>query len=109
MPSSSPTTAAAATAAVTRLTALVHGRVQGVGYRYWAHHAAYDVPIEGGFVRNLPDGTVEVQVEATDRASLERLLEELHQGPTTAHVEGVDATWEASVPPRFSGGALEVR
>ncbi|HVK05649.1 MAG TPA: acylphosphatase [Armatimonadaceae bacterium] len=93
----------------TRLTALVHGRVQGVGYRFFAHHAANGLPIAGGFVRNLPDGTVEVQAEAADRAALEQLLRELHEGPTTAHVEGVDATWEAGVPPRFSGGALEVR
>jgi|GEM_PF-914363 Acylphosphatases len=95
--------------AVVRLTAVVRGRVQGVGYRYWAHHAAHPLGLTGGYVRNQTDGSVEVQAEAADRSPLERLLAELGQGPSTAHVESVEAVWEESVPPRFSGGALEVR
>jgi len=38
------------------------GRVQGVGFRYTAHHVAQEYDV-AGFVRNLPDGKVEVRVE----------------------------------------------
>jgi acylphosphatase len=40
------------------------GRVQGVGFRYTAHHVAQDYEV-AGFVRNLPDGRVEVKVEGS--------------------------------------------
>ena len=40
------------------------GRVQGVGFRYTAHHVAQEHDV-AGFVRNLPDGRVEVKVEGS--------------------------------------------
>jgi acylphosphatase len=40
------------------------GRVQGVGFRYTAHHVAQEYDV-AGFVRNLPDGRVEVKVEGS--------------------------------------------
>jgi acylphosphatase len=42
------------------------GRVQGVGFRYTAHRMANRRRLTG-FVRNLPDGTVEMLVQGTDR------------------------------------------
>ncbi|HEY7509386.1 MAG TPA: acylphosphatase, partial [Vicinamibacteria bacterium] len=42
---------------------VVHGRVQGVGYRYFVQREA-DARGVTGFVRNLPDGSVEVVAEA---------------------------------------------
>src|SRR5437879_1537138 len=42
--------------------AVFSGRVQGVGFRYSAQELAHDFAVSG-YVRNLPDGTVEVQVE----------------------------------------------
>ena len=87
---------------VVRLRALVRGRVQGVGFRAWTEYIATQFGIGGGRVRNLPDGTVEVEAEAADRPTLEALLQMLHQGPTAARVEGVEARWEEDVPPRFA-------
>jgi acylphosphatase len=72
----------------------VSGRVQGVGFRYYVQdHAA----VEGvhGYVRNLPDGRVEVLVEGDDEAVL-RVERALRRGPSHAHVENVVV--EAAVP-----------
>lgn len=54
---------------------LYSGRVQGVGFRYTARKAArcYDVT---GFVRNLPDGRVEIVVEGEER-ELDRFLKDI--------------------------------
>lgn len=90
--------------AVIRLHAIIRGRVQGVGYRYWAHHTARDLPLTGGTIRNLPDGSVEVEAEAEERAPLETLFHELHVGPGTAQVVAVDAIWEENVSPRHDQG-----
>lgn len=87
---------------VYRLLAVVQGRVQGVGYRYWAHHTAKRYDNIAGYVRNLPDGTVEVEAECPQRAPLEALLTELHVGPHTAEVEGVKAEWHENVPPHYT-------
>lgn len=77
-----------------RLHAVVRGKVQGVGFRYWTHHTAKAmVGLEGGVVRNLPDGSVEVIAEAPDKDVLERLVDALHRGPAAAQVVGVDIVW----------------
>jgi acylphosphatase len=88
---------------VYRLHVTVRGRVQGVGFRYWTHHTATQIHGVSGYVRNMPDGAVEVEAEAPQRESLEILLLELSRGPSTAHVEGVDSYWEESVPSRHHG------
>jgi acylphosphatase len=70
---------------------VIRGRVQGVGFRYFAAREArrFDVC---GVVRNLVDGAVEVEAEG-DRASLERLVEALRAGPRSARVASVDVRW----------------
>ena len=75
---------------------LVQGRVQGVGFRWWTRGMCRSLGI-GGHVRNLPDGTVEVQVigPAEAVAELERLL---WKGPPAARVDevrviGFDDRW----------------
>jgi len=77
-----------------RLHAVVMGRVQGVGFRYsvrqWAARLALD-----GWVRNLPNGDVEVEALG-DEAALQRLLAQLHHGPPGARVHGVRAAWSDS-------------
>ena len=67
---------------------LVLGRVQGVGYRFFAQEAAAREGL-GGFVRNREDGRVEVQAEG-DQAGLDRFERALHQGPPGARVERVE-------------------
>lgn len=78
-----------------RLTAVVHGRVQGVGYRMFAVAQARALGLDG-YVRNLPDGrTVEVVAEGA-RSTLDELLLRLQRGPRGAHVERVDTAWSAA-------------
>ena len=43
------------------------GRVQGVGFRYTAEHLAHGFPV-GGYVRNLPNGDVELVAEGSAEA-----------------------------------------
>jgi acylphosphatase len=65
----------------------VSGRVQGVGYRYFAHRAAEQHGITG-YVRNLRDRRVEVYAIGTE-AQLRALREQLRQGPLHAVVEDI--------------------
>lgn len=67
--------------------AIAEGRVQGVGYRWFVQKAATKLGIKG-YVRNLPDGTVELEAEG-DSASLDALIVELKKGPLGAHVQAV--------------------
>ncbi len=75
-----------------RLRAIVHGRVQGVNFRYYTRLRARQLGV-AGYVRNKWDGTVEVVAEG-ERPAVERLLEFLHEGPPAAWVERVDVDWQ---------------
>jgi acylphosphatase len=67
--------------------AVVSGRVQGVGFRFFAARAAQKAGVVG-WVRNLPDGRVETIVEGSDDA-VERYLGELRKGPLGSRVTDV--------------------
>ena len=67
-----------------RLRIVVTGRVQGVGFRYFTHSRAGELGLTG-YVRNLPDGNVEVEAEG-EHEKLDTLVEALRQGPGMAHV-----------------------
>jgi acylphosphatase len=73
---------------------MISGRVQGVGFRYFTQAAAARENIHG-WVRNLPDGRVEVAAEG-DADSVQRFEQALRQGPRGAHVEQLDI--EHTVP-----------
>ncbi len=73
---------------------VVSGRVQGVGYRYFVVREVGALGV-AGWVRNLPDGRVEVVV-AGDPAQLAAVEGRLWQGPPHAQVAAVEAT---DVPP----------
>ena len=78
--------------------AVVSGRVQGVGFRFFAARAARDSGV-AGWVRNRPDGTVETVAEG-DRDAVARYLEHLRSGPAGSRVTSlVD---EETEPGRFS-------
>ena len=87
-----------------RLHAVVRGRVQGVGFRFTTQYEGQKLGL-GGWVRNCPDGSVEVEAEGPADA-VETFLSFLHRGPLGAHVSAVEERW---LPPQ--GGALtfEVR
>lgn len=67
---------------------IVRGRVQGVGYRYFALQTARDLHV-GGFARNLPDGSVEVLAEGAESALL-AFEARLREGPSFARVSAVE-------------------
>jgi acylphosphatase len=69
---------------------LVSGIVQGVGFRFFTARAARGLGIRG-FVRNLPDGRVEVVAAGTRDALLE-FEAILRRGPAGAQVDGTTAT-----------------
>ena len=79
----------------------VTGRVQGVGYRFFARGAAERHGISGS-VRNLRDGRVEVYAMGTD-AQLAAFLADLQRGPRTALVESVVGA-DAELLPRLASG-----
>lgn len=73
------------------MTALVNGRVQGVGFRYWVRQEAESLGLAGS-ATNLPDGRVEVVAEGP-RDHCESLLAVLRSPGTPGHVSDVIATW----------------
>jgi acylphosphatase len=84
-----------------RLEAVVHGWVQGVGFRVFVARRAAALDL-GGWVRNEARGTVQVVAEG-DEPSLRTLLADLHEGPAGARVERVDERWgpAGGTPDRF--------
>ncbi len=80
---------------VERLHGIVHGDVQGVGFRYFLMREAHRLGLRG-WVRNRDDGTVEFVAEG-NRADLERLKQAAEQGPRMAQVDRVDGRWSAAV------------
>jgi acylphosphatase len=77
-----------------RLHAVVHGDVQGVGFRYFVQRKAQQLGLRG-WVRNNDDGTVEVVAEG-ERGALEQLKRALDEGPRMARVDRVDAQWSSA-------------
>ena len=63
-----------------RMTAFVHGQVQGVGFRWWTRARALELGLAGS-ATNLPDGRVQVVAEGPRRAC--RTLYALRTGPDT--------------------------
>jgi acylphosphatase len=74
-----------------RLDATVMGRVQGVGFRFFALREAMELGLDG-WVANTPDGSVRCVAEGP-RARLEAFLERLREGPPAAIVERVNDAW----------------
>lgn len=68
--------------------AVLSGRVQGVGFRYFAQRAARDAGVRG-WVRNRSDGTVETVVEG-EADAVARYLERLRAGPGGSRVTSCD-------------------
>lgn len=74
----------------------VHGKVQGVGFRWWARALAMRLGVTGT-VRNLADGSVEVRARGSEQL-LARLRAELREGPPVASVTRVDEEPARGVP-----------
>ena len=74
-----------------RMTALVRGLVQGVGYRRFVQRRATDFGLTGS-AENLDGGDVEIVAEGASK-ELERLLHWIERGPAHAKVKSVEVQW----------------
>ncbi len=73
------------------LKAIVKGRVQGVGFRYFVYDLARQYGLKGT-VRNLYSGAVEVQADGDDEL-LSTFLDALRTGPRMAQIDDVETEW----------------
>ncbi len=73
---------------------IVSGQVQGVRYRDYAQVSANGLGLSG-WVRNLPDGSVEVCVQGLPD-TLKEFVEYLHEGSLHAKVEAVSVDWRTA-------------
>ena len=80
-----------------RLTAWVHGYVQGVGFRWWTRARALELGLSG-YACNRADGRVQVVAQGP-RAACQRLLDLLRGGNTPGGVDDVVADWSAAAEP----------
>ncbi|MGW0180131.1 acylphosphatase [Nocardia sp. NPDC003345] len=80
-------------AAPVRLSAWVHGSVQGVGFRWWTRSRALELGLTGQ-ATNAADGRVHVIAEGR-RDAADRLLTLLRSGETPGRVDLVVESWEA--------------
>jgi len=80
------------TAPEARLHAVVHGRVQGVNFRYYTTRAAQRLGLTG-WVANRWDGAVETVAEGS-RGALDEFRAFLRQGSPSSLVQQVDDEWE---------------
>jgi acylphosphatase len=78
---------------------IVSGKVQGVGYRYFAMSAAEEIGVTG-YARNLADGRVEIYAIGT-APQLRQFAQELQRGPHFAAVDAVSEL-EAEILADFS-------
>lgn len=70
---------------------LVQGRVQGVGFRAFVQSQAVRRALTG-WVKNLPDGRVESEVEG-EETLVNEFIQTVRRGPSLSHVQNVDLEW----------------
>ncbi|MDZ7344464.1 MAG: acylphosphatase [candidate division KSB1 bacterium] len=75
-----------------RVHLIVSGMVQGVGFRYYVHHAARRHYLSG-WVKNLPDGRVETVAEG-DEEELRAFVQEIKKGSRFSRVDEVQVEWQ---------------
>ena len=75
-----------------RLSAVVGGRVQGVGFRYFIYRKAKNLKVSG-WVKNRPDGKVEALIEG-EEVDLEKMAFEFRQGPSGSRVDECELVWK---------------
>lgn len=80
-----------------RRRVIVRGRVQGVGFRWFVREHAQSLCL-AGWVRNLPDGMVELEVEGSEEKVAE-LLAQVAEGPDGAVVAAVEDVQLSGSPP----------
>lgn len=92
--------------ATIRMTAFVHGHVQGVGFRWWTRCRALELGLRG-YAKNLVDGRVEVVAEG-DEGAVEKLKQLLEEQPSSQQRPGrVDTVIAQYGEPRGAEGFNE--
>lgn len=76
---------------------LITGFVQGVGYRHFVKRSAESFELTG-WVKNLPDGRVEVLLQGT-KESLEQAINEFWKGPFVADVDDIQVAFKDTETP----------
>ena len=79
----------------------VKGIVQGIGYRWFVQKAGLSLNL-AGWVRNLPDGSVETEAQGT-KTAIESFLDTLRTGHSWARVDEINTEWLEPVKKGFSG------
>ncbi len=80
-----------------RLTAWVHGYVQGVGFRWWTRARALELGLTG-YAKNQADGRVLVVAQGP-RNACQSLLDLLNGAGTPGHVDKVVSDWSENTEP----------
>jgi len=83
---------------------IVHGRVQGVGFRFFVQHVGNRLGLCGD-VRNCPDSTVEIIVEG-DAGRIADLIEQVEKGHSLARVQHVEVV-DIPVKGTYSSFSIE--
>ena len=76
-----------------RLHVIYQGRVQGVGFRFTAEAIALGLNLTG-WVKNLPNGDVELIVEGPED-SLNRLLEKIRESAVGKYIQKEKVSWDS--------------
>ncbi len=82
---------------------MIHGRVQGVGFRYFVQHVGNRLGLTGN-VRNCPDSTVEIIVEG-DARKIADFIKQVEKGPSLAWVQRVDVV---DIPVQGTYGSFSI-
>ena len=67
----------------------IRGRVQGIGFRWWAVKNAQEIGGISGWVRNVEDGSVEIMMSG-EEDKLDKMLLACHKGPPLSRVDRVE-------------------
>ena len=67
----------------------IKGRVQGIGFRYWAIKKASEIGDISGWVHNEADGSVEIMMRG-EEDNIDKMILACHKGPMLARVDSVE-------------------
>ncbi len=83
----------------------IKGRVQGIGFRYWAVKTAQEIGGISGWVHNEADGSVEIRMRGEEEV-VDKMIVACHKGPMLARVDKVEfvvGRWSGFLPPIEDG------
>lgn len=85
---------------------ILSGRVQGVGFRYFALDTAQEMQLSGEVWNNY-DGTIEMDVFIPSKTELDAFVKRLKKGPALSSVQDCFVTVKPSDPPLVEGFTIK--